>query len=320
MCGYLIFPKKVSKKDVDIFLTAQKHRGVDGYGCILVDGDKKHKYCKHLDKPSFLNSYAKLPHGGAIIHHRKASIGGINSTLVHPLTDEDKSVLIMQNGTRKALVSIFNGASDTKVIADLWHHVSDDVLYQILDGTGVVFAADTDGLWFHRDSGRTLYHCKEGKWAGMYASEPLAAGKWALVDEYLLQRLPLDINNWDLQCGEAVEYKMQECNVYHCKDMFLYSGKDLCCPSCRIRPKYGRGAHNYGYNGNKNNNKKNKSFPAGKAKSLPLPKLERTVAKVDGLTEAERNKVVKTVVHKGVEVVTYGDGRITTIYDGWGGH
>ncbi len=234
MCGYLLYPSKPSAELLTLHLERQKHRGEDGYGAIALTLTKKKKVrsTKHLKRPSFVKKHTLLPRGPILVHHRKASVGGIKPELVHPIPDETGQVLVMQNGTRRALADIFMEASDTKALAEIWDEVSDYALYYILEGCGVVFAMDRGKLFFHRDSGRTLYKCTEGRVKGMYASEPVEEGMWALVDEYMLKELPLDMAEWDLEHGTPQAYTYQQCGYYSCNDIYIGLANSYRCPDC----------------------------------------------------------------------------------------
>jgi len=251
MCGYLIYPFKPRKDLLSLHLERQKHRGEDGYGAIALKfpSPSAVRSTKHLKKDEFLKKMQYMPTGPQIIHHRKASIGGIKSELVHPLLSTDKKVMMMQNGTKRDLSSMFFEASDTKALAEYWNRVDDDALYCLLDGTGVVIAIDEGRLWFHRDKGRTLYKCTEGYMEGMYASEPIEEGMWALVDEYVLHELPLNVEDWDLEHGTPHEYTAKECVFRGCTDTYFGSVGQHRCPSCaNLYPRTAAGVNNTAVN------------------------------------------------------------------------
>ena len=251
MCGFLLYPMKVSPVIVGHHLEIQKHRGEDGYGTISLarsDTDQPH-HTKDLKRAKFLKQYSNLKAGGMIVHHRKASVGGIKADLVHPVSDIDKQVYLFQNGTRRELATLFFEASDTKALAQYWNEVSDEALCCMLEGCGVVFAYDKGKLWFHRDDGRTLYKCTEGKFAGMYSSEPVAEGMWGLVDTYWLKELPLDMNQWDLEHAKPVEYKERACIAPMCKDTFVGTGSQFRCPDCESWSKYYYPSHSHAKGG-----------------------------------------------------------------------
>jgi len=181
----------------------------------------------------FITKAKALPIGPMIVHHRKASIGGVKEELVHPLQSSDNGVLLMQNGTKRDLATIFFEASDTKALAEYWNQVSDEVLYCLLDKTGVVFAMDGTRLFFHRDSSRPLFVCTDGAMKGMYSSEPVHPGMWALVDEYVLQELPLNVAEWNLEHGTPEEYREKVCVYYNCTDKFIGRENQYRCPECQ---------------------------------------------------------------------------------------
>lgn len=236
MCGFLIYPAKPTKALLAKHLEHQKHRGTDGYGAICLKKPNKTgtRTTKNLLKEPFLRQFNQLPRTGVIIHHRKASIGGIKAELVHPVTDFEQNVHVMHNGTRRDLVSMFWGNSDTCVLAEFWDKVDDEAMYCMLEKTGVVFIMDRGRLWFHRDSSRTLYYCTEGIAKGMYASEPREEGMWALVDQHILTELPLSVNQWNLEHDTPVSYSKKMCNRINCKNMIIGNTSTYCCPDCKV--------------------------------------------------------------------------------------
>lgn len=248
MCGYLLYPHKPKADIIALHLERQKHRGTDGYGAISLKPTSKGRIrtSKALLLKPFLDKTRFLPTGGMLVHHRKASVGGVNEELVHPLTNDEKNVQLMQNGTKRSLSTMFMGKSDSLSLAEMWNEVSDLALYYLLHECGVVFCMDEDRLFFHRDSGRTLFKCVEGAFAGMYASEPVEVGMWALVDEYDLHELPLNMSKWDLEHGTPVEYTWQYCCYYGCTDVFIGKSTDNRCPCCSnftyVNQQRGKGA------------------------------------------------------------------------------
>ena len=234
MCGYIIYPTKPSKDLLLTHLERQKHRGEDGYGTMSMKlkADGKPYVGKALLRNAFIKKHRYMPVAPMIVHHRKASLGGVKAELVHPLANETDNVLVMQNGTKRPLAAMFYTSSDTLALAEMWDEVSDLALHCLLADTGVVFVMDRGRLFFHRDSGRTLYKCTAGDYAGMYASEPIEAGMWALVDEYDLKELPLDMAEWDLEHGESELFQWQECQYYLCKTPYLGTAGSYRCPDC----------------------------------------------------------------------------------------
>jgi len=239
MCGYLLYPEKPDVQVVQRHLTTQKHRGEDGYGAIFLGKptDNAMSYIRHLKKPNFLKSYKNSREGSVIVHHRKASVGGVKAHLVHPLSDTDNKVWLMQNGTRAALSDIFNEDSDSLALAEYWNHVSDKALLNMLDGCGVVIVVADGNVWFHNDGKRTFYYCTEGIAKGMYSSTPVEEGRWALVDQYELKKLPLEVGQWDLEYGVAKNYIRKSCSASWCKHTFIGSNTGGRCPSCEANTK-----------------------------------------------------------------------------------
>ena len=234
MCGFLIYPEKPRRAVVMTHLNRQRHRGIDGFGAIALDTDN-HRSCSGLFIKPFMNKFARLPRGGVIIHHRKASVGGIKESLVHPLISRDGKVKLMQNGTRRELASLFYEDSDSKALANMWNCVDDDALYCMLEGCGVTFTTDEGRLWFHKDEKRTLYKCTEGRMEGMFASEPMDAGLWALVDEYPLEELPMNVNDWHLEHGTPVPYTLKKCVIHACGEYYAGTMDGYRCVSCEAK-------------------------------------------------------------------------------------
>ena len=234
MCGFLIYPEKPKRALLLKHLNRQRHRGLDGFGAIALD-DPSHRSCSGLYIKPFMNKFARLPRGGTIIHHRKASVGGIKESLVHPLVSRDKKVKLMQNGTRRELASMFYEDSDSKALAENWGEVSDAALYCLLEGCGVILATDEGRVWFHKDDKRTLYKCTEGRMEGMYASEPMDAGMWALIDEYPLEELSLNVNDWHLEHGTPEAYTIKKCVIHICGEYFAGQDDGYRCMSCEAK-------------------------------------------------------------------------------------
>ena len=248
MCGFLLYPDKPRRDVLLTHLSRQKHRGTDGFGAISLKFPTPNsvRSTKDLNLTPFLNKFAHPPRGPIMIHHRKASVGGIKEELVHPLVSRDKKVTVMHNGTRRELSELFYEASDTKAIAEMWNHVDDEALYCMLEGCGIVITLDQGRLWFHRDDKRTLYKCTEGTMAGMYASEPVDAGFWALVDEYPLVELPLNMADWQLEHGTPLERTLKKCALHNCDNYYAGIGSGYRCHSCESRFSSGYN-QNYGH-------------------------------------------------------------------------
>jgi len=179
MCGYLIYKSKPTTTVLEDHLTRQRHRGMDGFGALHVASGKT---CKALSFNAFAETFKRtMPREGTIIiHHRKASVGGISLDLVHPIHNKNnKHLIVMQNGTKRELVAVTGKQSDTVAIAELWPRLrGSDMEQDMLDGAGVVFIWNEGVLTLSHDGSRTLHHCIEGVSAGLISSEPLTEGVW----------------------------------------------------------------------------------------------------------------------------------------------
>jgi hypothetical protein len=240
MCGFLIYPEKPSRNLLAKHLEQQKHRGTDGYGAIALQPptSKGARHVKDLNHDTFMDSFMYMPRQPTIIHHRKASIGGIKAELVHPVSDSANKVFVMHNGTRKALSDMFWGQSDTCVIADFWNIVGDEAMWCMLERTGVVFVYDEGKLWFHKDIGRSLHLCTEGIAKGMYASEPMEEGMWAAIDSHILTELPLDMAEWDLGHDDPEGYRRKVCTYQNCGEEFIGLSTTVRCSDCKGKTQY----------------------------------------------------------------------------------
>jgi len=200
MCGYLIYKSKPTKKELSEHLHLQRNRGKDGFGAIHLESGR---VVRSLDKKAFLNAFNTLPSNGSIlVHHRKASVGGISTDLVHPIRHKDKpTLLVTQNGTHKALVSVTGHDSDTQSLVFLWNLLRENghetMLEYTLQGCGVVFIWEDGVLKMSHDGNRTLYYCEEGPSAGMFASAPLTPGMWCKCPPLKgIPEMPLKVEDW----------------------------------------------------------------------------------------------------------------------------
>lgn len=225
MCGYIILSEKPSRDRLTILLTRQRNRGTDGYGCIHLESGA---VVKAATAKEFVSRVMQLPEGSFLIHHRKASVGGVSDALIHPQEclppKGDVTFFVCQNGTKRSLSDAFGAKSDTRAIARvlpvLEQAGEESLTEDFLFGAGLVFVykqhkrRDNELLMWH-DGERTLYYCEEGEFAGVFASEPLCAGRWSPITERLsLESMPLNVNQWRSVFGKrkqldaAKEYRM----------------------------------------------------------------------------------------------------------------
>jgi glucosamine 6-phosphate synthetase-like amidotransferase/phosphosugar isomerase protein len=204
--------------------TETVHGGTDSYGAIYcVDG--KVKYVKSLCKEKVLDVIGKEKSDidWFIAHNRKASVGGVELKLAHPIISKKYGTLVIHNGTKRALAQAFQTESDTKALPIILNTISDvEVVKKLLAGIGVMFAVKITSnnqlrIVFHRDTSRTLYLNKEQK---IFASEPIFAGKWSLVSATPLKVMK-DLSELESLANTPVTFK--RCNV---------CGKFLC--QCKV--------------------------------------------------------------------------------------
>jgi len=213
MCGILCYQNKPGVNDLSKHLHLQRNRGEDGFGAIHLETGR---VVRALDKAAFLKKFHnRMPRKGSIIvHHRKASLGGITEALVHPLKATNEPLYVMQNGTKRDLLAAFDCyASDTAMIAELLPQLDDKARKAMLDGCGVVFMLNTElkKLWLSHDGKRTLHYCTEGEHKGMFSSFPLGAGEWRKCPPLVgTPSMPLDTTKWEeyLPLHEPVAFKV----------------------------------------------------------------------------------------------------------------
>jgi len=243
MCGYLIYENKPTADVLSRHLHLQRNRGEDGFGAVHPETGRT---VKSLDKAAFIKAFVvRMPRTGLIIvHHRKASLGGITIDLVHPIRSEvDTNVVVMQNGTKHDLVNAFDYDSDTVALAELWPQLSAKSRDKMTYGCGVVFVlkrapkGEDNELVLSHDGKRSLYYCHEGDAVGMFASFPVTEGSWCKCHPLVgLPVMPLNLPAWQpylpLKEPEAFvvnpvyedddeDYRISHAvTMYRCKDAY----------------------------------------------------------------------------------------------------
>jgi hypothetical protein len=164
-----------------------KHRGEDSFG-LIAETQTNSTIKKSLHLHPFLQELDTVPQGDFLLcHNRKTSIGGTTLPLAHPITSENKLVHIVHNGTKKSLfTAIQHSLSDTEAIASVVsrHFEATELLFDILNGCGVVFAkhTETGEVIFHLDGERPLFINEHRT---VVSSEPVGTGKWLLIKEQI---------------------------------------------------------------------------------------------------------------------------------------
>ena len=185
MCGIVGFTKN-EKYELLLpeMLEMQAHRGEDSYGAVFIFNNKI-KTIKSLDLDKFLKKFDKVAKNNykfVVIHHRQASIGGINLELAHPVVKGDTSII--HNGTKKNLYESYKSLvnSDTEAITILAQHLGFEhqIFKASLIDAGVIFGFNTkeNKLFFHHDGSRSLFVYEDNE---LIASEPVLPGKWRLI-------------------------------------------------------------------------------------------------------------------------------------------
>ncbi len=254
MCGIIGF-KGSAKDSIDITVAMELlgHRGDDSFGCIHISPSirKGHtkKTMKIKDLAEWFKSIPKVDDDFFLFHNRKASIGGINLPLCHPITEGRVSVI--HNGTKASLQTNFKslgGASDTETITKILStSFNTGVLTKrMLNNTGVVFAQQhSGGLLFHTDNGRPLFINKD---RDIICSEPIFIDEWSLtVDQTKIWKGFNDMvaNVEVFKESVVVTDGSSELNYcYSCGKMHYMDEKDYICYSCNIQ---GLDDYTYGY-------------------------------------------------------------------------
>jgi len=221
------------KENIDEYFKTLSHRGTDSYGYIFLNRDtKQFELFKSLTKIDFVNRIKELPDNGSIIcHARKASVGAVDVTNAHPVKSNGNTVWLIHNGTNKSYASFYNATSDSQGLASLIEAVSEDKLDGLLNDLGVVFFTKNSHLYFYKDTLRPICLNKE---SGIFASEPLFDGKWALIKEQITP-VVFDFifdtkEEFELELG--LESYCTTCKKRHIKQ----KGKQLCAV-CKLDGK-----------------------------------------------------------------------------------
>ena len=222
MCGIIGFTKnKEYEERLPEMLEIQAHRGEDSYGAVFVF-EKELVFLKSLKIEDFLDKFDEIAERNyqfVIIHHRNASIGGVNLELAHPLNY--KSTWIVHNGTKKSLYETFKskGDSDTAIIAYLGENLGfkDNVFRTAISNVGVVFGFNQTEKFFHHDGKRSLFLYEDKT---LISSEPVIEGNWKLIKG----KHQFNYNSWNYLVDNLKTY---DYNIEI--DDFLYESYCLGC-------------------------------------------------------------------------------------------
>ena len=254
MCGIVGKFGGVSNKDLLFYWEALSHRGIDSFGVVGVKkkNQKKLIASKGLLEDGALKNLKLKDFKWVIAHNRKASIGGAqNLEIAHPVGKN--GIYVIHNGTKQELYrTVWSSKSDTHAIWIIYSRLQDkNDIFDFLYGVGVVFIVDirTKKIYFHRDSSRTLYYCKERK---LFASEPIDTGKWQMVNE---QEQVFHLLQFEEEWEKKIKLKEKEIELKNmsigiCQscltDKILEEGKDIC-PDCEYQDKKRKNSKVVGY-------------------------------------------------------------------------
>jgi len=221
------------KKNIDEYFETLDHRGTDSYGYIFLNRkSKQFELFKSLTKKDFIDKIKELPNNGSIIcHARKASVGAVDVVNAHPVKSSDNTVWLIHNGTNKTYADFYDASSDSQGLASLIEAVSEDKLDGLLNDLGVVFFTKGKYIYFYKDELRPLCLNKE---SGIFASEPLFDGKWALVKKQIVPKK----FNFTFDTKEEMELELGTvayCNT--CRKKHIKQKEKTLCAVCKLDGK-----------------------------------------------------------------------------------
>lgn len=244
MCGIIGGKYDVLKHNFDTYLNRLKHRGTDSYGVTVFTPTystwfKATSLKKIKGKTLWedVTSVKNTQH--LLIHNRKASVGGINIDLAHPI--EKGGWAVTHNGTKKSLQKLLEATckSDTEAISTILGYTNVvKLLSELFDGAGVVLATNDPQFFVHIDGNRPLMMNKERT---IFSSEPVESGEWALIKEQTkiyksIEDFMQNCETYDfVEIEDIKKYKPYYC--YKCKKTHLNTAYGLC-PACES--KYGK--------------------------------------------------------------------------------
>ena len=232
------------KENIDEYFKTLAHRGTDSYGYIFLNRkSKQFELFKSLTKKDFIDKIKELPNNGALIcHARKASVGAVDVVNAHPVKSSDNTVWLIHNGTNKTYADFYDASSDSQGLASLIEAVSEDKLDGLLNDLGVVFFTKNSHIYFYKDELRPLCLNKE---SGIFASEPLFDGKWALIKE---QMTPV-VFDFTFDTKEEFELELGlESYCTTCKKRHIKQKKKALCAVCKLDGKLEPTSYTSSYN------------------------------------------------------------------------
>jgi bacterioferritin-associated ferredoxin len=199
------------RNNIEKWIIKLKHRGEkQGYGYIhIADGKITTDKCMALNL--LVRMVKELPDGDVVIHFRKASIGKVELLNAHPVVSNDKTTIVLHNGTNKAYANFFTASSDSQGLASMLSEFPIDRHKDILNSLGVVFYTKNNRLMFYKDNNRPLVISGD-----VFASEPLFNGKWANIKN---ATAPIDITDTFIDSfvtEDDVEVELYNAPARHC--------------------------------------------------------------------------------------------------------
>ena len=219
------------------------HRGEDSYGVIIKTPEEIISY-KSLSQEALLQKLTEEEKKGEfkreqvewiLAHNRKASIGGINVELAHPIYYKEEKALIIHNGTKKSLANAFGTDSDTQALAYVFTLARKEAKVRLLDGVGVAFAVKRGikgyHLYFHKDEERPLV-CNPQ--LGIVASEPFLEGEWFEINNIPYKELKhlKDLENLIVP-NKSESVVIKKCRL--CGKEFIGSKEEYCRDCLKLK-------------------------------------------------------------------------------------
>ena len=180
MCSLIGFKVGTSHKHeekVGKYLEILKERGDQSFGYIYRTPEGKIFFMKSLTLPSIEGSKKAIPKDSwCFLHARKASAGMITGTYdvkiarAHPVESDDKSILLLHNGTKSSLFNtVYGSVSDSQALATLLSF-SHSKRRMYFGDTGVVIYEKESDVYLYKDGIRPLVMAEDET---IFASEPV---------------------------------------------------------------------------------------------------------------------------------------------------
>jgi len=185
MCSIISFKTGTEYRHEDkikTYFNILKGRGDQSYGYIFIQPDGDIYFKKSLVVTDIVDDFKEVPADTWVfLHARKASPGMTATTYAdkldraHPVESNDKSVILLHNGTKQSLHAVVAGSvSDSQAMATLLSKMYENrkLLYGQI---GVMIYEINGDVHLYKDGMRPLVMHESNT---IFASEPVFNGKW----------------------------------------------------------------------------------------------------------------------------------------------